>query len=95
VRLDLSWDRPDRYESDFTREAYLAFCDWVRPLLAGTPPAGSHLPAELAPAELERAARALELSGFDSALATRCLINALTAGAGTDSAPLRALLGRS
>jgi methionyl-tRNA synthetase len=95
VRLFLSWDRPDRYESDFTREAYLAFCDYVRPLLAGTPPAGSHLPAGLAPAELERAARALELAGFDSALATRCLLNALTAGAGADSAPLRALTGRS
>jgi methionyl-tRNA synthetase len=95
VRLYLSWDRPDRYESDFTREAYLAFCDWVRPLLAGSPPAGSRLPAELAPAELERAARALRLSGFDSALATRCLLNALSTGVGTDSAPLRALTGRS
>nr|MDQ2814648.1 hypothetical protein [Actinomycetota bacterium] len=60
--------------------------------LAG--PAGSRLPAELAPAELRRAERALELSGFDSALAIRCLLNALTAGAGTDSAPLRALAGR-
>jgi methionyl-tRNA synthetase len=94
VRLYLSWDRPDRYESDFTREGYLAFCDYVRPLLAGARPAGG-LPAELAPAELERAARALQLSGFDSALATRCLLNALSAGAGADSAPLTALTGRS
>jgi methionyl-tRNA synthetase len=94
VRLYLSWDRPDRYESDFTREAYHAFCDYVRPLLAGSRPAGG-LPAELAPAELERAARALQLSGFDSALATRCLLNALTAGAGAGSAPLAALTGRS
>jgi methionyl-tRNA synthetase len=97
VRLYLSWDRPDRYESDFTREGYLAFCAYVRPLLAGTAPAGpagSALPAELAPAELTRAERALQLSGFDSALATRCLLNALTAGTGADSAPLRALTGR-
>jgi methionyl-tRNA synthetase len=97
VRLYLSWDRPDRYESDFTREGYLAFCSYVRPLLAGPAPAGpagSALPAELAPAELTRAERALQLSGFDSALATRCLLNALTAGTGAGSAPLRALTGR-
>jgi methionyl-tRNA synthetase len=97
VRLYLSWDRPDRYESDFTRAAYHAFCDYVRPLLAGRPASGAAggLPAVLAPAELERAERALRLSGFDSALATRCLLNALTAGAGADSAPLTALTGRS
>jgi methionyl-tRNA synthetase len=95
VRLYLSWDRPDRYESNFTRESYRAFCDWVRPLLAGTPPADGRLPAELAAAELERAAAALQLSGFDSALAARCLMLALTAGAGADSATLAALTGRS
>jgi methionyl-tRNA synthetase len=99
VRLYLSWDRPDRYESDFTREGYQAFCDYVRPLLAGTAlagtaPGGPALPAVLAPAELIRAERALQLTGFDSALATRCLLNALTAGTGADSAPLRALTGR-
>src|SRR5439155_12300696 len=33
VRLYLSWDRPDRYESNFTHDAYEAFCDYVRPLL--------------------------------------------------------------
>src|SRR5580698_2565763 len=95
VRLYLSWDRPDRYESNFTRESYLAFCDYVRPLLAGTVPAAGGLPAELAAAELERAEQALRLSGFDSALAARCLLLALTAGAGTDSAALAALTGRS
>jgi methionyl-tRNA synthetase len=95
VRLYLSWDRPDRYETNFTRESYRAFCDYVRPLLAGAAPSAGGLPAELAAAELERAARALELSGFDSALAIRCLLLALTAGAGADSAPLAALTGRS
>ena len=95
VRLYLSWDRPDRYESNFTRESYLAFCDYVRPLLAGQPPADGRLPAELAAAELERAAHALRLTGFDSALAARCLVLALSSGAGADSAALGALMGRS
>jgi methionyl-tRNA synthetase len=95
VRLYLSWDRPDRYESNFTRESYDAFCDYIRPLLAGMVPAAGRLPGELAAAELERAERALQLSGFDSALAARCLLLALTAGAGTDSAALAALTGRS
>jgi methionyl-tRNA synthetase len=95
VRLYLSWDRPDRYESDFTREAYTAFCDYVRPLLAGQLPADGRLPAELAAAELVRAEHALRLTGFDSALAARCLLLALSAGAGADSAALAALLGRS
>jgi methionyl-tRNA synthetase len=95
ARLYLSWDRPDRYESNFTRASYDAFCDYIRPLLAGAVPADGRLPAELAGAELERAARALQLSGFDSALATRCLLLALTAGVGADSATLAALTGRS
>jgi methionyl-tRNA synthetase len=95
VRLYLSWDRPDRYESDFTREGYQAFCDYVGPLLAGQAAAqGGRLPAALAPAELLRAERALELTGFDSALATRCLLNALSTGTGAGSAALAALTGR-
>src|SRR5262249_21913369 len=86
VRLYLSWDRPDRYESNFTHESYQAFCDFVRPLVKGGEPAGQPaqpagwLPAELAGAELERAERALRLDGFDSALAARCLVAALSAG---------------
>ncbi len=94
VRLYLSFDRPDRYESDFTRESYLAFCEYVGPLLRGELPAGPGRPPELAPAELERAERALQLAGFDSALAVRCLLGALAAGAGTSSAALAALAGR-
>jgi methionyl-tRNA synthetase len=94
VRLYLAFDRPDRYESDFTREAYLAFCDYVRPLLRGDHSAGTGEPAALAPAELERADRALQLAGFDSALAVRCLLGALSAGSGTSSAVLAALAGR-
>lgn len=105
VRLYLSWDRPDRYESDFTHESYQAFCDWVRPLLdrattgattdAAAGAATGGLPAALAAAELERAGQALRLPGFDSALAVRCLLAALSGGAGADSAPLTALAGRS
>ncbi len=94
VRLYLSFDRPDRYESDFTRESYQAFCDYVRPLLNGQLPTGPGRPAELAPAELQRAERALQLAGFDSALAVRCLLGALTAGTGINSPALAALAGR-
>ena len=101
VRLYLSWDRPDRYESDFTHEGYRAFCDYVRPLLAGagagagSGPAGAGaLPPVLAAAELERADRALQLTGFDSALAVRSLLAALTTGTGGDSVPMAALTGR-
>jgi methionyl-tRNA synthetase len=95
VRLYLSWDRPDRYETDFTDVGYRAFCDYMRPLLTGASSRdGAALPAELAEAELERADRALQLIGFDSALAIRCMLNALTAGVGTDSVVLAALAGR-
>lgn len=94
VRLFLSWDRPDRYESDFTDQSYRAFVEYVRPLLAGAPPTVGGLPVALAAAELERAERALHLSGFDSALAIRGLLAALSAGVGSDSLALAALTGR-
>jgi len=94
VRLYLSWDRPDRYESDFTDESYRAFGEWVRPLLAGGRPTGATLPAALAAAELERAEQALQLTGFDPALAIRSLLAALSTGAGGDSVALAALAGR-
>lgn len=104
VRLFLSWDRPDRYESDFTDAAFRAFSAWVKPLLdvaplaaapiapPDTPPAA--LPSALAPAELERAERALGLVGFDAALSVRSLLAALSTGIGTDSVALAALTGR-
>ncbi len=94
VRLYLSWDRPDRYESDFTEESFTAFCRYVRPLLAGSTPRPGRLPAALAEAELLRAERALDLVGFDSALAVRSLLSALSTGAGHDSPALAALAGR-
>lgn len=94
VRLYLSWDRPDRYESDFTEESFTAFCQYVRPLLAGAPGPADGLPAALADAELLRADRALDLVGFDSALAVRSLLAALSAGVGHGSAALSALTGR-
>jgi methionyl-tRNA synthetase len=95
VRLYLSWDRPDRYESDFTHEGYRAFCEYVRPLLAGVRADGpAALPQALAEAELERAEQALHLSGFDAALAIRSLLAALSAGAGRDSVAMAALAGR-
>ncbi|MEO6503437.1 MAG: class I tRNA ligase family protein [Jatrophihabitantaceae bacterium] len=95
VRLYLSWCRPDRYESDFTQTSFEAFCQYVRPLLRedGVRAGGAGLPGELAAGELERAEHALRLNGFDSALAVRCLLNALAAGQGRDSAVLAALTG--
>lgn len=94
VRLYLSWDRPDRYETDFTEESFAAFCRYVRPLLAEAPTPQGGLPAALADAELLRADRALDLVGFDSALAVRSLLAALSAGVGHDSVALAALTGR-
>ncbi len=94
VRLYLSWDRPDRYQSDFTEAGYRAFCDYIRPFLDGKPPRDAAVPSELVAAELERADQALRLIGFDSALAIRCLLAALSTGAGLDSGVLAALAGR-
>ena len=94
VRLYLSWDRPDRYQSDFTQQGYRAFCEFIRPLLVGKRPEDGVLPPELVPAELERAEHALRLIGFDSALAIRCLAGTLATGAGLDSGALTALTGR-
>jgi methionyl-tRNA synthetase len=94
VRLYLSWDRPDRYQSDFTQQGYRAFCEFIRPLLVGKRPDNAALPPELVPAELERAEQALRLIGFDSALAIRCLVGALSTGAGLDSGAMTALIGR-
>jgi methionyl-tRNA synthetase len=92
VRLYLSWDRPDRFESNFTQQGFRAFCAYIQPLLDASGSAG--LPEALAVAEVERAERALELPGFDAALAIRCLTAALTAGHGHDSVALAALAGR-
>lgn len=94
VRLYLSWDRPDRYQSDFTQTGYRAFCEFIRPLLDGKPFGDAALPAELVPAELARADQALRLIGFDSALAIRCLVGALSTGTGMDSGVMTALIGR-
>jgi methionyl-tRNA synthetase len=94
VRLYLSWDRPDRYESDFTDRAYRAFGEWVRPLLDVSAPAGGELPPALAEAELERSEQALRLTGFDAALSVRSMLAALGAGVGRDSVALAALAGR-
>jgi len=95
VRLYLSWCRPDRYESNFSRQSFEAFCAWARPLLAGEHRGGCWLPDELVADELERAEFALRLNGFDSSLAVRCLFGALVAGRGRNSAVLAALTGRA
>jgi methionyl-tRNA synthetase len=99
VRLYLAWDRPDRRQTDFTRESYEAFRAAVQPLLAGDGgPGGGHtveslLPAALLPAERERGERALELVGFDAALAARSLLTLLGAGEREPGPLLTALTG--
>jgi methionyl-tRNA synthetase len=89
LRLFLCWDRPDRDESSFTRQAYAAFCDWAAPALFGADGGGT-LPAELVDAELSRAGQALRFDSFDPPLALRCLI---AAGAGRAPRLLAALTG--
>jgi methionyl-tRNA synthetase len=81
VRLYLAWDRPDRYQSDFTMAAFEHFRDRVAPLLAGTTDCQPQ-PAELVDAELTRGLNALRPGGYDSALAARCLL--ATAGSPGD-----------
>lgn len=77
VRLYLSWDRPDRYESDFTLPGYRTFREGFAELLDGT--STSPLPAALADQELTRAEHALRVAGFDAALAARCALSAIAA----------------
>ncbi|MDQ2837258.1 MAG: class I tRNA ligase family protein [Actinomycetota bacterium] len=73
VRLYLAWDRPDRYQSDFTMAAFEDFRDWVAPLLAGTATVPAQ-PAGLVTPDLIRGLDALRAKGYDSALAARCLL---------------------
>jgi methionyl-tRNA synthetase len=95
VRLYLAWDRPDRAATDFTRESFEAFRDFVRPLLSGdgqcSPP--PQLPPALLRAERRRGERALELVGFDAALAARSLLSLLAAGTRERGPLLTALTG--
>jgi len=81
VRLFLAWDRPDRRATDFTRASFEAFATHVRPLLYGRPDAAGSLPPALAAAERARGEQALELAGFDPALAARSMLSLLAAGA--------------
>jgi len=79
LRLFLSWDRPDRSETSFSRVAYEAFAARVRAALDR--PAGAAGEAGvLADIEIERAEAALRLPGLDPALAVRSLLAALDAG---------------
>jgi methionyl-tRNA synthetase len=84
VRLYLCWDRPDRYESDFTEAGWRAFKEHASALLSGV----RVLPPDLARLELGRAEQALRLETFDAAAAARCLLNAV----GTEPERSRALL---
>jgi methionyl-tRNA synthetase len=92
VRLFLSWDRPDRRATDFTRASYDAFARRVRPLLHGGALPVAPLPAELVAAERARGEQALRLVGFDPALAARSMLSLLQSGADA-GAVLGALTG--
>ncbi len=81
VRLFLAWDRPDRRATDFTRASFEAFANHARPLLYGHPRAAGSLPAALVDAERARGEQALELVGFDPALAARSMLSLLASGA--------------
>jgi methionyl-tRNA synthetase len=76
VRAFVSWDRPDRYESDFTPTAFAAFREMFAQALDGRLPG---VPAALADLELQRAMDALRPATFDSALAVRCALAAAQA----------------
>ena len=94
VRLYLAWDRPDRAQTDFTRESFEAFRDFVGPLLADAGDVdATRLPQPLVPAERRRGELALQLVGFDAALAARSLLNLLAAGARERGPLLTALTG--
>jgi methionyl-tRNA synthetase len=74
VRLYLCWDRPDRYESDFTRAGYDAFRDRAEQILSAAPePAAVPWSSSQ---DAVRAEHALRLAGFDPALAVRCALSA-------------------
>ena len=80
----------DRGSTDFTRESFEAFRDHVRPLLAGAGDCTA-LPEPLVNAERRRGEQALELVGFDAALAARSLLTVLSAGE-RDPGPLLTVL---
>jgi methionyl-tRNA synthetase len=92
VRLYLCWDRPDRFQSDFTVAGYTAFKEHASRLLAGREP---HLPPDLARLELARAGHALRLETFDAAVAARCLLGAVGAEPERARALLAAVTGES
>ena len=81
VRLYLSWDRPDRGATDFTRRDFEAFAAHVRPLLHGLPEPLPTLPPSLVAAERARGEQALTLTEFDPALAARSMLALLQSGA--------------
>ena len=91
VRLFLAWDRPDRYQSDFTWKTFRAFAERVGPMLDGTHTITDALHPALAEVELARGEDALRPGGFDPSLAVRSLLS-LLAGGVRETGSLRAAL---
>lgn len=91
LRLFLAWERPDDYETDFSLPAYRSFASWIAPLLAQAATADGDPALE---PEILRGERALRPATFDPALAVRCLVHALRAGASAEQVQhLRSALG--
>ena len=89
VRAYLSWERPDRYSTDFTRAGYEAFKERYGAAVNSVP-AGPHVLAEK---DAARAAQALRLESFDPAVAVRCVLDAHRVDPGSAAGPLAALTG--
>ncbi len=87
----LAWDRPDRFQTDFTWKAFRAFAERVGPMLDGGYVSKDTLHPALAEIELARGEAALRPAGFDPALAARSLIT-LLAGGVRETGNLRAAL---
>ncbi|MGI5131226.1 class I tRNA ligase family protein [Pseudonocardia sp. CA-107938] len=90
VRAYLSWERPDRSSTDFTRAGYEAFKQRWTAVMNGP---GSDAPRVLAEKDADRAAQALRLESFDPAVAVRCVLDAHQVDPALVAGSLAALTG--
>jgi methionyl-tRNA synthetase len=89
VRAYLSWERPDRYSTDFTRAGYEAFRERYAAVVNSVP-TGARVLAEK---DAARAAQALRLESFDPAVAVRCVLDAHRVDPALVTGSLAALTG--
>jgi methionyl-tRNA synthetase len=74
ARMYLSWDRPDRYQSDFTHAGLSAFAGYLAAARHRGADGRATVPDVFVDQELTRARHALRLASFDPGLALRCLL---------------------